>query len=241
MECEKKPSYRRVLLKLSGEALRNGKNEIIDFSYVKEVCLEIMKWKNAGVQIAIVIGAGNIWRGRQGDKMDQTRADHMGMLATTINCLAMQDVFLSLGTEAEVFTAADMPSFAHTYTRDDAVQALEDGKIVLFGCGLGNPYFSTDTAAVLRAAEIGADISLFAKNIDGVYTADPKKDAQAVRYDTLSYEEILSKRLAAIDLTAAAFCLANQLKVLVFGLDDPANIGKAIQGEKIGTILRSET
>ncbi len=237
MNQEYKYAYKRVLLKLSGEALCNGKAGIIDFDYLNRICSEIIDCVKAGVQVAVVIGAGNIWRGRQGGGMDKTRADHMGMLATTINCLAMQDAFVSLGGKADVFTAVEMQQFARIYTRDDAVSALEAGKIAIFACGLGNPYFSTDTAAVLRAVEIGADISLFAKNIDGVYSADPKKDPTAVKYDALTYEEILAKRLGAIDLTAAAFCLDNNMPILVFGLDEPENISSAVKGEKIGTIL----
>lgn len=192
----------------------------------KRVC----RWQSSSGQ-AIYGGAG------RGAVWTKPGADHIGMLATTINCLAMQDAFVSLGGKADVFTAVEMQQFARIYTRDDAVSALEAGKIAIFACGLGNPYFSTDTAAVLRAVEIGADISLFAKNIDGVYSADPKKEPTAVKYDTLTYEEILAKRLGAIDLTAAAFCLDNNMPILVFGLDEPENISRAVKGEKIGTIL----
>ena len=235
---EWKTNYRRVLLKLSGEALCSGADGILNFDLLSEICQAIKKCADAGTQVAIVVGAGNIWRGRQGGGMDPTRADHMGMLATTINALALQDTFLSLGASAKVFTAVEMKQFAQVYTRDAADRALNEGNIVIFGCGLGSPFFSTDTAAVLRAVEIGADIALFAKNIDGVYSADPKKCPDAVKYDTLSYEEILEKRLAAIDLTAAAFSLDHALPILVFGLDHPDNIIRAASGEKIGTILK---
>ena len=228
---------RRVLLKLSGEALSSGKTGILDFEKVTEICKKISRCAEGGVQIALVVGAGNIWRGRQGGGMDKTRADHMGMLATAINALALQDTFLSLGVRAKVFTAVAMSPFAIPYSKDAVESAFAEGSIVIFGCGLGSPFFSTDTAAVLRAAEIDADAVLFAKNIDGVYSADPKKDPTAVKYETLTYEEILEKRLAAIDLTAAAFALDHGLPVYVFALDDPENIVRAANGENTGTIL----
>lgn len=228
---------RRVLLKLSGEALSTGADGILNFDLLTKICEKIKKCADEGTQVAIVVGAGNIWRGRQGGDMDATRADHMGMLATTINAIAIQDTFIGIGAKAKVFTAVSMPQFAAHYTRDAVDAALNDGTIVIFGCGLGSPFFSTDTAAVLRAVEISADAALFAKNIDGVYSADPKKDPGAVKYETLTYEEILEKRLAAIDLTAAAFALDRCLPVYVFALDDPENIVRAANGENIGTIL----
>lgn len=230
--------YNRVLLKLSGEALSAGCDGILNFDLITDICRAIKGITESGTQVAIVIGAGNIWRGRQGGEMDKTRADHMGMLATTINCIALQDTFISLGKKAKVFTAVDMQRFAIPYTRDGAVSALEAGEIVIFGAGLGSPFFSTDTAAVLRAVEIGADAALFAKNIDGVYSDDPKKNPDAVKYDELTYEEILEKQLKAIDLTAAAFSMDNDLPILVFGLDKSENITRAIAGEKIGTLLK---
>lgn len=228
---------RRVLLKLSGEALSVGAEGILNFELVTSICRQIKKCVDSGTQIAIVVGAGNIWRGRSGGGMDPTRADHMGMLATTINAIAIQDTLIGIGAKAKVFTAASMPTFATPYTRDAVDAALNDGTIVVFGCGLGSPFFSTDTAAVLRAVEIGADAALFAKNIDGVYTADPKVDPTATKYDTLAYEVILRDRLKAIDLTAAAFALDRDLPVYVFALDDPENIIRAANGENIGTVL----
>jgi uridylate kinase len=232
-----KPKYKRVLVKLSGEALMAGGSEIIDKNFLKNICGVIKECVDMGTQVAIVVGAGNIWRGRSGGGMDPTRADHMGMLATTINAIAIQDTLIGIGAKAKVFTAASMPTFATPYTRDAVDAALNDGTIVVFGCGLGSPFFSTDTAAVLRAVEIGADAALFAKNIDGVYTADPKVDPTATKYDTLAYEVILRDRLKAIDLTAAAFALDRDLPVYVFALDDPENIIRAANGENIGTVL----
>ena len=229
--------YKRILLKLSGEAISGGDKGIIDFDLVKNICTGIIDCTKTGVQVAIVVGAGNIWRGRQGGEMDATRADHMGMLATAINALALEDTFIGLGAQAKVFTAVDMNRFACPYSRDAVENAFADGNIVIFGCGLGSPFFSTDTAAVLRAVEIGADAALFAKNIDGVYSADPKKDTNAVKYDSLTYETILEKRLAAIDLTAAALALDKGLKIHVFALDTPENIVRAANGENIGTVL----
>lgn len=174
-----KPAYKRVLVKLSGEALAAGGDGILNFDYLKKVCGVIKRCVDAGTQVSIVVGAGNIWRGRQGADMDRTRADQMGMLATTINCLALQDVFEQLEVETRVMTAIEMKQFAEPYIRNKAISHLNKGRVVIFGCGIGSPFFSTDTAAVLRAAEIGADIVLLAKNVDGVYTADPKKDPNA--------------------------------------------------------------
>ncbi|MBQ5602360.1 MAG: UMP kinase, partial [Clostridia bacterium] len=189
------------------------------------------------VQVSIVVGGGNIWRGRQGGKMDRTRADHMGMLATTINSLAIQDVLEQLGIQTRVLTAIEMKQFAEPYIRNKAVSHLNKGRVVIFGCGIGSPFFSTDTAAALRAAEIGADIMLFAKNIDGVYTADPKKDPDAKKLDSIEYMDILSKHLTVIDTTATSFSMDNDIPILLFGLDDPRNIIRAVMGEEIGTIV----
>lgn len=233
------PKYQRVLLKLSGEALAAGGEEILDFDFIMSVAKVLKKCVEQNVQIGIIVGAGNIWRGRQGGSMDRVRADSMGMLATTINALALQDTFIQAGLDAEVMTAVPMTTFAEPYVARKARESLGQGKIVIFGCGLGSPYFSTDTAAVLRAAEIEAEVVLMAKNIDGVYSADPKLDPDAVRYDTLTYQEIIDKRLKALDLSAATFCMENNIRTYAFGLKDPMNIYRVIMGESIGTELHN--
>ena len=231
------PKYKRVLLKLSGEALAAGADGILNFDFISSVAEVLKKCIDAGVEVGVIVGAGNIWRGRQGGKMDRVRADSMGMLATTINALALQDTFIQCGLKAKVMTAVEMNTFADKYVTRDAVDALEAGTVVIFGCGLGAPYFSTDTAAVLRAAEIEADAVLMAKNIDGVYSADPKRDPNAVRYDEITYKEVLEKELKALDLTATTFCMDNDIKCYAFELKDPMNIYRVIMGEKIGTEL----
>jgi uridylate kinase len=230
--------YKRVLIKLSGEALATGvKDGILNYDFVRQICLAIKECSEMGVEVALVVGAGNIWRGRQGEKMDRTRADHMGMLATTINALALQDAFLQVGVDCRVMTAIAMHEVAEPYIRNKAVSHLEKGRTVIFGCGIGSPFFSTDTAAVLRAAEINADVVMMAKNIDGVYTADPKLDPTATKLDELSYMDILSHEMKVIDGTAASFGKDNHIPLLIFGLDDPHNIVRAVKGEKIGTIV----
>jgi uridylate kinase len=230
--------YKRVLIKLSGEALATGvKDGILNYDFVRQICLAIKECSEMGVEVALVVGAGNIWRGRQGEKMDRTRADHMGMLATTINALALQDAFLQVGVDCRVMTAIAMHEVAEPYIRNKAVSHLEKGRTVIFGCGIGSPFFATDTAAVLRAAEINADVVMMAKNIDGVYTADPKLDPTATKLDELSYMDILSHEMKVIDGTAASFGKDNHIPLLIFGLDDPHNIVRAVKGEKIGTIV----
>ena len=230
------PKYKRILLKLSGEALAN-KDGILDFDFISSVADVLKKCVSEGIEVGIIVGAGNIWRGRQGGEMNRARADHMGMLATTINSLALQDTFIQHGIDTVVMTAVEMNAFAVPYTTRGAVEALSSGKVVVFGCGLGSPYFSTDTAAALRAAEIEADAILMAKNIDGVYTADPKKDPTATKYDEITYSEMITKELGALDLTAAAFCMANDITAYAFELKDPMNIYRVAMGEKIGTEL----
>ena len=230
------PKYKRILLKLSGEALSN-KDGILDFDFISSVAEVLKKCVDEGVEVGLIVGAGNIWRGRQGGEMNRARADHMGMLATTINSLALQDTFIQHGIDTIVMTAVEMKAFAEPYTTRGAVEALSSGKVVVFGCGLGSPYFSTDTAAALRAAEIEADAILMAKNIDGVYTADPRRDATATKYDELTYSEMIAKELGALDLTAAAFCMANDITAYAFELKDPMNIYRVAMGEKIGTEL----
>ena len=228
-------SYKRVLLKLSGEALA-GENGIINYDYIREIGKIVRGAVEEGAQIAIVVGAGNIWRGRQGFvDMDRVRADQMGMLATVINALAIQDAFAAEGCEAVVMTAAEMNAFAEHFTKRDAIRALESGKVVIFGGGTGSPFFSTDTTAVLRAAEIEADVIMMAKNIDAIYTADPRKDPNAVRLEETTYEYILENKLGAIDIAAASLAMDNGLPLYCFGLDKAENIGRVIRGEKIGT------
>ena len=232
-----KPIYKRILVKISGEALQNGdKSEILDFEFVDKVVASIDKCLKAGVEVAVIVGAGNIWRGaRKGVGMNRARADHMGMLATVINALALQDAFERNGVPAVVLSSVEMNTFADFYTQRDADKHLKDGKVVIFGGGLGAPYFSTDTPAVVRAAEIGADVVLMAKNVDGLYTADPKKDPTATRYDDVTYAEILDKDLKAFDLTAVSFCNENDIDCYAFALSDPDNIYNAVMGNTTGT------
>ena len=229
--------YKRVLLKLSGEALLNGKKDgIIDFDFVDRLAKQIKRCVEDGVSMGIVIGGGNIWRGA-GKEINRTRADHMGMLATVINSLAVQSVLEDNGVEARTMTALQMNQVAEPYIRNKAVTHMQKGRVVIIACGSGNPYFSTDTAAVLRAAELGSEVVLFAKNIDGVYSADPKKDPNAVKYDEIKYDEIIHHDLTVIDSTASTFGRDNKLPILIFGLNEPENIYKAINGENIGTIV----
>ena len=228
--------YKRILLKLSGEAL-SSKEGILDFDFISSVANALKKCVDEGIEVGVIVGAGNIWRGRQGGEMDRVRADHMGMLATTINALALQDTFIAHGLDTVVMTAVEMKAFAEPYVTRNAISALECGKVVIFGAGLGSPFFSTDTAAALRAAEIKADAILMAKNIDGVYSADPKLDPTAVRYEEISYKEVLDKELKALDLTATAFCMDNGIRAYAFALKDPMNIYRVAMGEKLGTEL----
>ena len=236
---ERKPAYKRVLIKISGEALAGDRHFGLDFSIIRNVCEVIKRCLDAGVEIGMVVGGGNFWRGlKDGNgKMERTRADYMGMMATVMNCLAVADVMEQMGIPARVQTAIEMRQVAETYTRPRAVSHLEEGKVVIFGCGTGCPYFSTDTAGVLRAVEIGADMILLAKNVDGVYSADPKKDPDAVRYDAISYEEVLAKNLAVMDSTATSLAMDNKMPVAVFALKDPENIYRVVMGEHIGTIV----
>ncbi len=234
------PKYKRILLKLSGESLAGKEERGIDFDTVLKICEPIKECVDMGVQVAIVVGGGNFWRGRSSGKMDRTRADHMGMLATTINALGVADALEQLGVPVRVQTAISMQQVAEPYIRNRAVRHLEKGRVVVFGCGTGNPFFSTDTAAALRAAEIDADIMMKATMVDGVYDCDPKKNANAVKYDTLSFTEVLSHDLKVMDGTAATLCRDNKLPILVFSLEDPKNITRAILGEPIGTIVKEE-
>ena len=233
-----KPKYKRVLLKLSGEALAGNDKMGLDLDTVHSICREIKICADDGAEIAIVVGGGNFWRGRSSEKMDRTRADHMGMLATTINALALCDALEQAGCNVRVQTAIAMNQVAEPYIRNRAVRHLEKGRIVIFGCGTGNPFFSTDTAAALRAAEIEADIILKASMVDGVYDCDPKLNTDAVRYDTLSFLDVLNRELKVMDSTAATMCKDNDIPILVFNLSDPHNIVRAISGEDIGTVVR---
>jgi uridylate kinase len=233
-----KPVYKRLLLKLSGEVLAGEKGTGIDFEKVLDVCERVKQCVDMGVQVAIVVGGGNFWRGRSSGKMDRTRADHMGMLATSINSLALADALEQLGVTARVQTAIEMRQIAEPYIRNKAVRHLEKGRVVIFGCGTGNPFFSTDTAAALRAAEIGADVIFKATNVDGVYDSDPKLNPDAKKYDTLSHIDVLKQGLHVMDSTAASLCMDNGIKILVFNLDNPDNIVSAVTGETIGTLVK---
>ncbi len=232
------PTYKRVLIKLSGEALAGEKGTGIDFDKVLTVCEAIKDCVDMGVQVALVVGGGNFWRGRSSGQMDRTRADHMGMLATVINALGLADGLEQVGLVARVETAIEMRAIAEPYIRNRAVRHLEKGRVVVFGCGTGNPFFSTDTGAALRAAEIGADIIFKATNVDGVYDSDPKKNPDAKKFDTLSYIDVLNKGLHVMDSTAASLCMDNEIPILVFNLNDPQNIVRAMKGETIGTIVK---
>ena len=235
-----KPVYRRVLLKISGEALAGDKRTGLDFQVIGRVCDVVKECLDMGVQIGLVVGGGNFWRGAKdgGGRMERTRADHMGMLATVMNCLAVADVCEQKGIPVRVQTAIEMRPIAEPYIRSRAIRHLEKGRVVIFGCGTGNPFFSTDTAAVLRAAEIGAEVILLAKNVDGVYSADPVKDPSAVKYDSISYDGVLAQHLMVMDTTATSLSMDNHIPVLLFALKDPENIVRAVCGEKIGTIVR---
>lgn len=235
----KKPKYQRVLLKLSGEALSSEADGILNFDFIGTVAKQIRRCVDAGVQIAVIVGAGNIWRGRQGTGMERCRADYMGMLATVINSIALQDVFLREGLDAVVMTAVEMKAFANPYTSRDAIAALEAGKVVILGGGLGVPFFSTDTAAALRAAEIHADCILMAKNIDAIYSADPRTDSNAVRYNEVSYRQILDEGLRALDMSATIFCMENNINGYAFGLAEPENIYRVVMGEAVGTEIHN--
>lgn len=237
-----KPVYKRVLLKVSGEALAGEKHTGLDFEVIGQVCDVIKECVALGVQVGLVVGGGNFWRGVKdgGGRMERTRADHMGMMATVLNCLAVADVLEQKGVDVRVQTAIEMRAIAEPYIRSKAIRHLEKGRVVIFGCGTGNPYFSTDTAAVLRAAEINADVILLAKNIDGVYSADPLKDPTAVKYDTITYDDVLAQHLQVMDSTATSLSMDNHIPVLLFALKDPQNILRAVCGEKIGTIVKEE-
>ena len=230
--------YKRILLKISGEALAGDKSFGLDSKTIDAVTDTIKKASDMGVEIAVVVGGGNFWRGRTGENMDRTRADHMGMLATVINSLALQDALEQRGVPTRVQTAIEMRQIAEPYIRGKAAKHLEKGRVVIFGCGTGNPFFSTDTAAALRAAEINADIILLAKKVDGVYDSDPHINKNAVKFDTLTYIDVLNRGLGVMDSTATSLCMDNRIPIIVFGLDDPENIIRVLKGENIGTIVK---
>lgn len=232
-----KPKYKRILLKLSGESLAGNKKQGIDFDTVAKICEPIKRLNDEGAEIAIVVGGGNFWRGRSSGSMDRTRADHIGMLATTINALGVADSLEALGVDVRVQTAISMRQVAEPYIRGKAIRHLEKGRVVVFGCGTGNPFFSTDTAAALRAAEIEADIVMKATMVDGVYDCDPKTNPDAKKYDHVSFYDVLNKDLGVMDSTAASLLKDNEIAILVFSIEDPENIYKAVMGETIGTLV----
>lgn len=232
-----KCTYKRVMLKISGEALSGTNGFGFDFDTISRIAKEVKEIVDMGIEVGLVVGGGNIWRGRSGEGMDRTTADHMGMLATCINALALQDALEGIGVKTRVQTAIEMKEIAEPFIRRRAVRHLEKGRVVIFGAGSGNPYFSTDTAAALRAAEIEADVILLAKNVDGVYDKDPNKFADAKKYDTLTYMEVIEQGLQVMDTTATTLCMDNNIPILVFGIEADGNIKRAMLGENIGTIV----
>lgn len=236
------PKYKRVLLKLSGEVLGGKRGFGLDFDVVGQVAQAIKDCVEIGAEIGVVVGGGNFWRGVKdgGGRIERTRADHMGMLATTINALALADVLENMGVPVRVQTGIDMVKVAEPYIRGKAIRHLEKKRVVIFACGTGNPFFSTDTAAALRAAEIGAEAILLAKNVDGVYTADPNKDATAEKIDEITYNEVLYRGLAVMDSTATSLSMDNKIPIIVFALKDTGNVKRVLMGEKIGTIVKAK-
>ena len=234
------PVYKRIILKISGEALAGDQGSGLNFEVVNRVADQLIAVANMGVQIGIIVGGGNIWRGRSGTGMDRTTADYMGMLATVINALAMQDALENKNMSTRVQTAIEMRQIAEPYIRRRAVRHLEKGRIVIFACGTGNPYFSTDTAAALRAAEIEADLMLLAKNVDGVYDSDPSVNKSAQRYDFISYIDVINQGLTVMDTTAISLCMDNQIPIIVFGVNEPDGILRVVCGERIGTRINTK-
>ena len=231
-------AYKRILLKLSGEALAGERKNGIDAETLGNICDKIKEIVDMGVEVSIVVGGGNFWRGRYGHEMERTTSDYMGMLATTINGLALQDALEARGIKTRLQTAIEMRQIAEPYIKRKAAKHLANGRVVIFTCGTGNPYFTTDTGAALRAAETNSEVILLAKTIDGVYSADPKEDKNAVKYDEISYLDILNKDLKVMDSTATSLCRDNKIPLVVFGIDDPENIVRIIKGEKIGTLVK---
>ncbi len=234
------PKYKRILLKVSGEALSGGKGTGLDSNTLAEIAQVVKQCTDAGVEIAIVVGGGNFWRGRSNESMNRTRADHIGMLATVMNSLALQSALEAAGVVTRVQTAIEMRQIAEPYIRDKAMSHLNAGKVVIFGCGTGNPFFSTDTTAALRAAEIEAEAILLAKNVDAVYDSDPATNPNAKRFTKLSYKEVLNRGLKVMDTTATSLCMDNDIPILVFGIAQPENIIKVLCGENMGTIVSND-
>ena len=234
--------YKRILLKISGEALAGDQHRGLDFDVINSVCRVIKKCVDLDVQMGIVIGAGNFWRGVKdgADKMQRSHADAMGMLGTVMNSIAVADALEKHGVDARVLSAVEMNKFCEYFTRDTADRYLNEGKVVIFGCGTGNPYFSTDTGAVLRGVEIEADAILMAKNVDGIYSADPNTDPTAIKFDTLTYDEVLARHLKATDTTAMTLAMDNHVPLICFALKDPENIIRVVRGEKIGTTVKED-
>lgn len=230
--------YKRILLKLSGEALAGEKKTGIDPVVVSNITESIKAIHEEGVKISIVVGGGNFWRGRDGYTMERTTSDYMGMLATTMNALALQEALEAKGVQTRVQTAIEMREIAEPYIKRKAIRHLEKDRVVIFGAGTGNPFFTTDTAAALRAAEISAEVILLAKTIDGVYSADPKVEKDAIKYDNISYLDILNKNLKVMDSTATSLCKDNNIPIVVFGIDKPENMVKIVNGENIGTTVK---
>ena len=230
--------YKRVLLKLSGEALAGENKTGISPEVLNDITEQVKELKDLGVEVAVVVGGGNFWRGKYGHTMEKTTSDYMGMLATTINALALQDAFEANGMYTRVQTAIEMREIAEPYIKRKATKHLEKGRIVIFACGTGNPFFTTDTCAALRAAEIDAEVILVAKTIDGVYSADPKVDPNAVKYDEISYLDILNKDLKVMDSTATSLCKDNNIPLIVFAMNERGNMVKAVKGEKVGTLVK---
>lgn len=229
--------YKRVLLKLSGEALAGEEKHGISAQTVGNICDKIKELVNLGTQVAIVVGGGNFWRGKYGHQMERTTSDYMGMLATCMNGLALQEALEARGVYARLQTAIEMREIGEPYIQRKAIKHLEKGRVVIFSCGTGNPYFTTDTGAALRAAEVKAEVILVGKTIDGVYSDDPKVNPNAVKYDHITYLDILNKDLKVMDSTATSLCMDNHIPLIVFGIDNPENMVKAILGEKVGTII----
>ena len=236
MEAQK---YKRVLIKISGEALAGDKHFGLNFDVIGPVCDVIKKCSEEGCEIGIVVGGGNFWRGRSSEGMDRARADHIGMLATAMNALALCDALEQLGADVRVQTAIEMRQIAEPYIRSRAIRHLEKGRIVIFGCGTGSPFFSTDTAAALRSVEMNADALLKATNVDGVFDKDPNKYSDAVKYDRVTFKEVINRDLKVMDSTAFSLCKDNDMSIIVFNLDDPDNIISVVNGENIGTTVEN--
>ena len=232
--------YKRILLKLSGESLAGSKGTGIDFERVLDVCREIKDVASLGVEIAIVVGGGNFWRGRSNKHMDACTSDYIGMLGTTMNALAIGDAFKQVGQEVRVQTGVEMRQIAEFYIKDRATRHLDKGRVVVFGCGTGSPFFSTDTAAALRAAEIGADAVLKATNVDAIYDKDPKKYDDAKRIDDITYLQVLNKKINVMDTTATSLCMNNDIPIIVFDINTEGNLKKVVTGKKIGTVVHNE-